>query len=216
MDETSASPPPSGPGGDASTDDSGAGARGAAPDSDSGTGPASGAGPDSGAAALVMLGTQPAVRFERVLAEEPASVWRALTDPEGLRGWFPCSISAQRWQVGGALTFEFPGQAQFTMEGVVLECDPPRVLGYLWGAETLRFELAPVPGGTRLVMVDELPAPLAARNAAGWHVCLDRLAGRQSAEGSWGWRRLFERYSAVFGPALGPQEGPPAGAQEPA
>lgn len=184
MDETPASPPPSGPGGDP--------------------------------AALVMLGTQPAVRFERVLGQAPVSVWRALTDPEGLRGWFPCSISAQRWQVGGALTFVFAGQAEFTMEGVVLECEPPRVLAYLWGAETLRFELTPVAGGTRLVMVDELPGPVAARNAAGWHVCLDRLAGLEPVAGGGAWRRLFERYSAAFAPLLGPQEGPPAGAREPA
>jgi uncharacterized protein YndB with AHSA1/START domain len=140
----------------------------------------------SGAASLVLTGTEPAVRFERVLAMTPEEVWAALTDPDGLRGWFPCSISAQRWEVGGALTFSFPGHAEFTMDGVVLECDAPRVLAYLWGDETLRFELEPVSSagdaGTRLVLTDELSPPIAARNAAGWHVCLDRLAA--SGEGA--------------------------------
>ncbi|HEU5429481.1 MAG TPA: SRPBCC domain-containing protein [Actinocrinis sp.] len=180
----------------------------------------------SGAASLVMAGTEPAVRFERVLAMTPQEVWAALTDPDSVRGWFPCSISAQQWEVGGALTFSFPGEAEFTMDGVVLECDAPRVLAYLWGEETLRFEVEAVSAGaaeTRLVLTDELAAPIAARNAAGWHVCLDRLAGKpaaarddggaedEGAGGGDGWRRLFALYSAAFEPLLGPQEGPPAG-----
>ena len=168
------------------------------------------------AGALVMLGTGPAVQFERVLDSSPEAVWRALTDPEGLRGWFPCEISVDRWEVGSSLAFSFPGHAEFTMEGVVLECDPPRALAYLWGEETLRFRLEPESsgsGGTRLVMTDEMAASIAARNAAGWHVCLDLLAGKPSAEGDEGWRALFARYSAAFEPTLGPQEGPPEGVE---
>ncbi len=200
MNETQSSPPSSGE-----------------PGADPGAEAGSGAVP--GAASLVMLATEPAVRFERALAAAPEEVWWSLTDPDGLREWFPCSISAQRWEVGAALTFSFPGQAEFTIEGVVLECDRPRVLAYLWGEETLRFDLEPLPagspgaggsGGTRLVMVDELSAPVAARNAAGWHLCLDRLAGRTPAGGGDEWRRLFALYRAAFEPSLGPQEGPPA------
>lgn len=169
-----------------------------------------------GAAALVMLGTGPAVRLERVLASPPEAVWQALTEPEGLRGWFPCEISVDRWEVGASLTFSFPGHAEFTMDGVVLECDPPHSLAYLWGEETLRFQLEPVSsgsGGTRLVMTDEMAASIAARNAAGWHVCLDLLAGRPSSQGDEGWRALFARYSAAYESTLGPQEGPPDGVE---
>lgn len=185
-------------------------------------------------ARLVMLGTGPAVRFERVLSgAAPQEVWSALTDRDGLRGWFPCSVEAERWQVGGTLTFRFPGGADLSVDGVVLECEPPRVLAYLWGEETLRFELEPLtavsdagtdtdngsrePAGTRLVLTDELAAPSAARNAAGWHVCLDRLSGATSAhdpEGAQHWQRLFAAYSAAFEPVLGPQEGPPAGFED--
>jgi hypothetical protein len=60
-----------------------------------------------------------------------------------------------------------------------------------------------------LVLVDELPAGSAARNAAGWEVCLDRLAGLEPAADAW--QPRFEAYSAAFTPALGPQEGPPPG-----
>lgn len=59
------------------------------------------------------------------------------------------------------------------------------------------------------MLVDELRPGVAARNAAGWDVCLDRLVtGTQDDDA---WRPLFEHYSAVFAPTLGEQEGPPAG-----
>ena len=55
--------------------------------------------------------------------------------------------------------------------------------------------------------VDELPADAAARNAAGWEECLDRLAGLDPTPGSW--QPRFEAYAAAFEPAIGPQDGPP-------
>lgn len=165
------------------------------------------------AATLVTAGTRPSVRFERVLADAPAAVWRALTDPQELTSWFPCEIAAERWEAGAALTFVFPGHEEYNMRGVVLECDEPRVLAYTWGEETLRFELTPTPsGGTRLVLFDELDPGIAARNAAGWQDCLERLAGRVPTES--GWKVRFAQYSAAFEPVLGPQEGPPPGFED--
>ena len=49
----------------------------------------------------------------------------------------------------------------------------------------------------------------AARNAAGWEVCLELLAGRHPAADAW--KLGFDRYVAEFEPELGPQEGPPPG-----
>jgi hypothetical protein len=77
------------------------------------------------------------------------------------------------------------------------------------GEERLRFELSANDGGTLLVLVDELPAGAAARNAAGWEACLDRLAGLEPAPDAW--RTHFDAYRAAFEPELGPQEGPPEG-----
>ena len=37
-------------------------------------------------------GPRPAVRLERHLADPPAVVWRALTEREQLRSWFPCDV----------------------------------------------------------------------------------------------------------------------------
>ena len=161
-------------------------------------------------ATLVTGGARPAVRLERELNEPPQALWRALTQPQGLRSWFPCEIVVERWQVGAALSFVFPGHEQYTMGGTVLACDPPRALAYTWGEETLRFELSATgAGGSRLVLLDELAPGIAARNAAGWDACLDRLAGRDTAPDAW--RPRFERYTAAFEPLVGPQEGPPAG-----
>jgi hypothetical protein len=58
-------------------------------------------------------------------------------------------------------------------------------------------------------LIDELPAGAAARNAAGWEDCIDRLAGAQPAPNAW--QTNFAIYRAAFEPAVGPQEGPLAG-----
>jgi DNA-binding transcriptional ArsR family regulator len=79
---------------------------------------------------------------------------------------------------------------------------------HLGGEEKLRFEFSPDDGGTNLIVIDELPPDAAARNAAGWDICLDHLAGRKPADDAW--RSRFDAYAAAFEPVLGPQAGPPA------
>lgn len=163
-------------------------------------------------ATLLADGPRPAVRLERLLPDPPAVVWRALTDREQLRAWFPCDVivAGGRWEVGAAITFSFPPEViDMTLTGEVLAVDEPNTLVFSWGEEILHFTLSAADGGTRLVLVDELAAGIAARNAAGWEGCLDRLAGLDP--GSDAWRPRFEAYVLAFEPALGRQEGPPAG-----
>jgi uncharacterized protein YndB with AHSA1/START domain len=155
---------------------------------------------------------RPAVQLERQLPDPPGAVWRAITEREQLRTWFPCDVEVEggTWQVGKAITFRFPSDViDMTLNGEVLEVDEPNKLAFTWGEETLRFELTARSGGTRLILIDELPAGAAARNAAGWEDCLDHLAGAQPAPGAW--QTNFAIYRAAFEPAVGPQEGPPAG-----
>ncbi len=152
---------------------------------------------------------RPAVRLERYLPDPPNVVWRALTDREELRAWFPCDVDVhgQRWEVGASISFLFPREVvDMTLAGEVLAVDEPHLLSFTWGEETLRFELSAEGRGTRLVLIDELPAAAAARNAAGWEACLDRLCGAEPAP----WRERFESYAAAFEPIVGSQEGPPA------
>lgn len=161
---------------------------------------------------LITEGTRPAVRLERHLADAPAIVWRAITDRKQLRSWFPSDVDVEGdvWEVGRRITFRFPTEViDMTLTGEVLEVDEPRRLAFTWGEEALRFELIPEGGGTRLVLVDELPPGAAARNAAGWEECLDRLEGKQPAPDAW--KARFEVFAVEFAPVVGPQEGPPAG-----
>jgi uncharacterized protein YndB with AHSA1/START domain len=157
-------------------------------------------------------GARPAVRLERVLVDPPEVVWRALTESDQLSRWFPCKIIVDggEWRVGAKLEFPFPTEViEMTLAGEILQVDAPHALAYTWGDETLRFELHEHGAGTRLVLVDELEPPHAARNAAGWDDCLDLLAG--AARPGDAWQQRFARYAAAFTPALGPQEGPPPG-----
>jgi uncharacterized protein YndB with AHSA1/START domain len=161
-------------------------------------------------ATLLTTDSRPAVRLERHLPDPPPVVWRAITEREQLRSWFPSDVvvAGERWEVGAAITFPFPpGVIDMTLTGEVLDVDEPNTLVFTWGDEVLRFELSAEDGGTRLVLINELPADAAARNAAGWDVCLDRLAGLEPDA----WLPRFEAYSAAFEPVLGHQAGPPAG-----
>jgi uncharacterized protein YndB with AHSA1/START domain len=147
---------------------------------------------------------RPAVRFERRLAHPVERVWRSLTEPAELGHWFPSQVSGDL-RVGGTLRFCFPGHEIPDTEGEVVELEPPRLLAFWWGTELLRFELSPQEGGTLLRLTHVLTAAdQAARDAAGWHVCLDRLerslAGEDTAapgpEPTGEWRGLYDAYEA--------------------
>lgn len=161
-------------------------------------------------ATLIPTGEKPVLRFERLLPRPVEEVWRAVTEPEGLKAWFPTRIEIDRWEPGAALTHHFDGQPFPPLPGRVLECSAPHRLVFTWGDDTIGFELSPAEGGTLFVLTEELAAGAAARNAAGWEVCLDRLVDGRAREG---WAPRFERYRAAFEPVLGTQEGPPAGVQ---
>jgi len=158
-------------------------------------------------AELLTGATRPVIRFERLLRRPRPAVWRALTDREELNSWFPCDIVTDEWRVGASLRFVFREGEWHDLFGTVLECDEPATLAFTWGDETLRFELSEVEGGTRLVFTDELDPEIAARNAAGWDVCLEHLEGRTTRDDLW--KERFEGHVAAFTPVVGPQEGPP-------
>ena len=161
---------------------------------------------------LLTDGPRPAVRLERRLSDPPHVVWRAITERDQLRSWFPCDVVVDggRWVVGAAITFLFPPEViDMTLSGEVLVVEEPRLLSYRWGDEILRFELSAQDGGTRLLLINELPAENAARNAAGWDECLDRLAGLDPGENSW--KPRFEAYASAFELVIGAQDGPPTG-----
>lgn len=159
-------------------------------------------------ATLISTGDKPVLRFERFLPRPVEQVWRAVTDPIEMQAWFPTRIEIDRWETGATLTHHFDGQPYDPLPGTVIECSEPHRLVFTWGEDTISFELSAVEGGTTFVLTEQLGASKAARNAAGWEVCLERLVDGVVGED---WTPRFERYSATFEPLLGPQEGPPTG-----
>ena len=132
---------------------------------------------------LLRAGNRPVLRFERHLPEPVDTVWRIVTDPAEMRAWFPTRIEIGEWRVGAELTHYFDQNGIEPLPGRVLEYDPPRRVVFTWGTDTIGFELASAPdGGTTFVLTEELSANHAARNAAGWEVCLDRLEHREERE----------------------------------
>jgi uncharacterized protein YndB with AHSA1/START domain len=158
-------------------------------------------------ATLLKTGLRPVLRFERSLPGPIETVWVALTDPVEMRAWFPTRIEIEEWKVGASLTHHFDEHDVAPLPGIVLEWDPPRHASFTWGQDTISFHLSTREDGQVLfVLTEELDASRAARNAAGWDICLDRLESGVEGEA---WATRFDRYIAIFEPRLGDQEGPP-------
>jgi uncharacterized protein YndB with AHSA1/START domain len=155
------------------------------------------------------------LRFTRRLKHAPDKVWRALTEPEHLQAWFPQKIVGE-WAVGAPLRFvsEFGD-----FEGEVRVYKPPSQLEFRWGTDIIRFEVAPEGDGSRLTLLDTFDElGKAARDAAGWHACLDALAqeldgSTQSLAHGARWQAVHDRYVEQFGPQAS-TIGPPEGAAE--
>lgn len=114
------------------------------------------------------------LRFERALPHQPEKVWRAITEPDALAGWFPWHVDGE-WKVGAPLRFVESGHET---HGEVLEVEPPRMLRYSWGPSVLRFELRAAAPGCVLIFTHTFDdRTSAASYATGWQGCLDGLTG---------------------------------------
>jgi len=154
------------------------------------------------------------LRFERTLAHPPEKVWRAITEPEHLAAWFPDTVFVSEWIVGAPLRFGQPGHE---FDGEVLVVEEGAMVEFRWGTDVIRLELRPVEGGTRLTLTDTIDQlGKAARDAAGWHACLDQLeahlVGVHGPSASETWRAVHPGYVESFGPeaaTIGPPQGAP-------
>jgi predicted 3-demethylubiquinone-9 3-methyltransferase (glyoxalase superfamily)/uncharacterized protein YndB with AHSA1/START domain len=153
------------------------------------------------------------LRFERTLLHPPERVWAALTELDELRHWHPSPFELQR-RAGGAVTF-LPPQGNAFGDGEVTEYEPPRLLAHSWGEDHLRWELQPSGSGTLLVLTHTFEdRGKAARDAAGWDLCLGALktslAGHHDEPPTGeaaipaGWSELNRAYQERFG--IAPEE----------
>jgi hypothetical protein len=101
-------------------------------------------------------------------------------------------------------------------DGEVLAYEPPRLLAYTWGEDELRFELRPHDAGCVLRLTHSFDDRFkAARDAAGWHVCLDNLADSLAAVSqppeaprlAGDWKGLNSDYERRFG--ISPEQATP-------
>jgi uncharacterized protein YndB with AHSA1/START domain len=154
------------------------------------------------------------LRYRRVLRQPPETVWRALTEDAHLADWFPTTIEGTR-SPGAPLRFSFRGGEAPSFDGEMLAFDPPTVLALRWGDDVLRFELAPGGSGSVLTLTVTFPEyGKAARDATGWHVCLEQLPYAATGERlpftpTDRWRVVHRDYVARLGPeasVLGPPE----------
>ena len=156
---------------------------------------------------LDTIGGKTVLRFERRLAHAPEKVFRAISEPAELAHWFPARMEAEL-RAGAPIRFAFDEHDVEAPGGEILEVDPPKLLVYTWGDDVLRWEIVPEGDGCRLffsqtIAEDGLSGgrPGAARNAAGWDVCLAHLSALLDGEELDGpdWFPLFEGYVERFG-----------------
>jgi uncharacterized protein YndB with AHSA1/START domain len=161
---------------------------------------------------LTQTGDDCTVTFTRRSAHPVEKVWRAVTEPQHLKTWFPQEIRGEL-RTGASIRFVTDGDDGF--DGEVLACEPPSLLELRWGTDRVRIELQPDGDVTVLTLSDTF-AELgkAARDAAGWHECLSNLVAElegtpRPADGET-WKAVHPRYVDRFGPEAA-TIGPPGG-----
>jgi uncharacterized protein YndB with AHSA1/START domain len=145
---------------------------------------------------IALLEDGPELRSERRLFHPVERVWRALTEAAELAQWFPGNYE-------------------------VVEADPPRLLVARWHGETLRFDLE-AEGDFAVLRFSHTfeGREFAARSAAGWDRCFERLeallrggpVGERESLALW--PHVHERYAEEFG--VDPEIGRRAYAEHPA
>jgi uncharacterized protein YndB with AHSA1/START domain len=149
------------------------------------------------------------LRFRRRLGRPPSTVWRAFTDPELRKQWFP-DVMEGDIKAGAPLKFIIEKFDIPPFDGEVLEIDEPRLLVIRWGTDILRFEVSEHDDGALFTLTVQFTQHgKAARDGAGWHVCLAHLVTLFTAadSASPSWSDIHPAYVAAFGPeasAIGP------------
>jgi uncharacterized protein YndB with AHSA1/START domain len=163
-------------------------------------GPAYGAqvkkdGPDKSKWTLILV---------RELRHSAEKVWEALTDPAQLREWAPFVVDGNLGAVGNTVKLTWVGNPT-PIDTKVTRADAPKVLEY--GDQ--RWELEPIPTGTRLTLWSNIDRRFISWGAAGWHISFEvldhllagtpigRILGADVMK-SVGWQRLVAEYGKQF------------------
>jgi uncharacterized protein YndB with AHSA1/START domain len=158
---------------------------------------------------------RPAVRFVRQYPHPAERVWAAVSEPAGLRHWFPSRVELEP-RTGGRIAFHDDPNLP-AASGTVLAYDPPRQLAFTWGGDELHLTVEPDgEAACTLTLINVLEArDAAARNAAGWTVCLaelDKYVHGGAADGPHSataepWQEHYAAYVAAGVPSGAPIPG---------
>jgi len=91
-------------------------------------------------------------------------------------------------------------------EGEVLAYEPESLVEFQWGTDVIRLELVPTDAGSVLTLLDTIDdLGKAARDGAGWHICLEALRQHLAGQDSIGtvprrWQEVHAGYVDRFGP----------------
>lgn len=142
------------------------------------------------------------VVVERDYRSAVGPLWRALTDADRTREWFPAEVAIDA-RPGAELEFTLPPEAlrryglpesAARSTGRVTAADPPRLLAYTWGEEQLTWSLTRAgTRWTRLRLEHETDegAP-GAGSPAGWLATLEALAAALAGR-PWTRAEIFAR-----------------------
>jgi uncharacterized protein YndB with AHSA1/START domain len=148
--------------------------------------------------------------LERILEHSREEVWAILTQAQHIPSWGPFTTDRDLTTTGPVRLAHIDMPEAEERQGYVLEVKVPQLLVFRWGADILRWELNGDGDKTFLVLrhrfADRQQAP---SYAAGWHLCLDGLAGTLTGEKmpsmaghnavKYGWRELYVRYAEQLG-----------------
>src|SRR5689334_14217364 len=81
------------------------------------------------------------LRFVRDLRHPPEKVWRTLTVPDLLAQWAPFTADRDLGSLGPATLTMIDGDTAVPLAAEVQTAEPPKLLAYTWGDDTLRWEL---------------------------------------------------------------------------
>lgn len=126
-------------------------------------------------AKLVEIEHATAVRFTRVFTVGDWALWKLLTERDLVKQWFPQEYTFEPWG-GGEIQFH-SDEAEGLEEGVIVQHEAPHHLVFTWGENEISYYVEPLDDdNVRFYLQDTLAHPNeAARNAAGWELCLADL-----------------------------------------
>ncbi len=146
--------------------------------------------------ALAQVETIYRMDWHRSYSESVVRVWTAISNQDEITAWmqYPTTLDPKP---GGTIHIDFSSQG--SLEGIVCNFEPLRLLLYTWGDSLVKWEIEEASGATQLHLAHIGVRPeLLAGLGAGWHAFLDQLEDHlHGTSRSNRYRELKARYESI-------------------